>query len=61
MQSICHTEESLERCIRQSVLIAVRNVRFHSSLILVDQSTAGNVGRREETHVVEEDININAL
>ena len=57
MQSICHTEESPERCIRQPVLIAARNVKFHLSLIPADQSTAESVGRREEAQA-EEDTNI---
>jgi len=57
VQSICHTEESPERCTRQSALIAAKSVKFRSSLIPADQFTAKNVGRREEAHA-EEDTNI---
>jgi len=53
-----HTGENPERCTRQSALIAAMNVKFHSNLIRADQSTAENVGRREEVHA--EDINIKA-
>jgi len=37
-----------------------RNVKFLSSLIQADQFTAGNVGKREEAQVIEEDTNIKA-
>jgi hypothetical protein len=35
------------RCIRQLAPIAVRNVKFHSSLMVQDQCTAAIVIRRE--------------
>ena len=36
-----------ERCTRQSALIAVKNVKFHSNPILADQFTVEIVGQRE--------------
>ncbi len=39
--------ENLERCIKQSVPIAVKNAKFHSNLILTDQFTVEIVGQRE--------------
>jgi hypothetical protein len=44
--------ENLARCIVQSVLIAVTNVRFHSNLILADQSIVEIVGQKEDEQVV---------
>jgi hypothetical protein len=40
--------ESLARCIVQSALIAVTNVKFHSNLILADQSIVEIVGQKED-------------
>jgi len=36
-----------ERCIRRSALIAVKNVKFHSSLTELGQFTAENVTEKE--------------
>ncbi len=40
--------ESLGRCIMQSALIAVTNVKFRSSLILADQFIVEIVGQKED-------------
>ena len=40
--------ESLARCIVQSVLIVVTNVKFRSNLILADQSIVEIVGQNED-------------
>jgi hypothetical protein len=40
--------ESLARCIVQSALIAVTNVKFRSNLILADQSIVEIVGQKED-------------
>ena len=40
--------ESLARCIVQSALIAVTNVKFHSNLILADPSIVEIVGQKED-------------
>jgi hypothetical protein len=37
-----------KRCIRQSALNAVRNVKFHSSLIQTGLFTAENAGQRND-------------
>ena len=44
-------KENPERCTRQFALIAVMNVKFHSSPIPAGQSTVEIVGRREEEQV----------
>lgn len=51
MQVACLIE-NLAKCIMQSALIAVKNVRFHSSLIPTDQSIVEIVGQKEDEHVV---------
>ncbi len=48
MQFECRIER-VERCIKQSVLIVVKNVKFHSNPILADRFTAEIVGRREDS------------
>jgi len=40
--------ENPERCIKQSALIAVKNVKFRSDLILTGWFIVGTVGQREE-------------
>ncbi len=54
MQLECRIERA-ERCIKQSVLIVVKNVKFHSNPILADRFTAEIVGRREDSR---EDVDI---
>ena len=49
----------IERCIRQSALSAVRNVKFRSSLIQIGPFTAENAGKRKGRQ--EGDIKILAL
>ena len=49
----------LERCIKQSVLNVVRNVKFLSSLIQVGQFTAENAGQRNDPK--EDDIKLLTL
>ena len=44
--------ENLAKCIVQSALIAVTNVKFHSNLILADQSIVEIVGQKEDEQVV---------
>jgi hypothetical protein len=44
--------ENLARCIVQSALIAVTNVKFRSNLILAGQSIVEIVGQKEDEHVV---------
>jgi len=44
--------ENLAKCIIQSALSAVTNVKFHSNLILADQSIVEIVGQKEDKHVV---------
>ena len=44
--------ENLAKCIMQSALSAVKNVRFHSNLILADQSIVEIVGQKEDEQVV---------
>jgi hypothetical protein len=46
----------LERCIRQFVLIVVRNAKSRSSLTQADLFTAENAGLKEEAK--EEDIRL---
>ena len=41
-------EEKTEKCTRQYALIAVRNVKFHSSPTLTGQFTVEIVGQRED-------------
>lgn len=59
MQTDCRIEKT-ERCTRQSVLTADRNVKSHSSLIPVGQSTVENVGEREGHQEDEADISLGA-
>jgi len=47
VQFACRIERA-ERCIKQSVLIVAKNVKFHSNPIPADQFTAEIVGRRED-------------
>ena len=42
------TKCQTKRCIRQFVLIVVRNVKFHSSLTPVGPCTAVSAGQKEE-------------
>jgi len=49
----------IESCTRQSVLNAVRNAKFHSSLIRIGPFTAENAGKRKGHH--EDDIKILTL
>ena len=58
VQQYCHTKESPVKCTRLSALTAATNAKCLLSQIQADQSTAGNVGQREEAaaRVVEEDI-----
>ena len=44
--------ENLAKCIVQSALIAVTNVKFHSNLILAGQSIVEIVGQKEDEQVV---------
>jgi len=44
--------ENLARCIVQSALIAVMNVKFRSNRILAGQSIAEIVGQNEDEQVV---------
>jgi hypothetical protein len=44
--------ENLARCIVQSALIAVTNVKFRSNLILAGQSIVEIVGQKEDEQVV---------
>jgi predicted DNA-binding helix-hairpin-helix protein len=44
--------ENLAKCMMQSALSAVNNVRYHSSLIPTDQSIVEIVGQREDEQVV---------
>jgi len=44
--------ENLAKCIVQSALIAVTNVKFRSNLILAGQSIVEIVGRKEDEQVV---------
>jgi len=44
--------ENLAKCIVQSALNAVTNVKFHSNLILADQSIVEIVGQKEDELVV---------
>jgi hypothetical protein len=44
--------ENLAKCIMQSALSAVKNVKDHSNLILADQSIVEIVGQKEDEHVV---------
>ncbi len=49
MRSICRMEEeNQEKCIQQSVQSAVKNAKFHSSLMEADQYTAENAMQRED-------------
>jgi len=50
-------EENQEKCIRQSVQSAVKNVRFHSNLTEADLYTAENAMQREDPQE-EVDIDI---
>ncbi len=54
MQFECRIER-VERCIKPSVLIVVKSVKFHSNPILADRFTAEIVGRREDSR---EDVDI---
>ena len=51
MQVACLIE-NLAKCIVQSALNAVTNVKFHSNLILADQSIVEIVGQKEDEQVV---------
>ena len=51
MQVACLIE-NLAKCIMQSALSAVKNVRFHSNLIPADQSIVETVGQKEDEQVV---------
>ena len=51
MQVACLIE-NLAKCIVQSALSVVKNVRFHSNLILADQSIVEIVGQKEDEQVV---------
>jgi hypothetical protein len=44
--------EKLAKCMMQSALSAVKNVRFHSNLTQTDQSIVEIVGQKEDEHVV---------
>ena len=44
--------ENLAKCIVQSALSAVTNVKFRSNLILAGQSIVEIVGQKEDEHVV---------
>jgi hypothetical protein len=48
-----------KRCIRQFVLIVVRNVKFPSNLTQADLFTAENAGQKEEAK--EEDIRLSLI
>jgi 3-hydroxymyristoyl/3-hydroxydecanoyl-(acyl carrier protein) dehydratase len=50
--------ENLARCIVQSALIAVTNVKFRSNLIPADQSIVEIVGQKEDEHVVSVTSNL---
>ncbi len=47
VESSCHIEK-IGRCTRPYVPIVVKNVRFHSNLILTGQSIVEIVGQRED-------------
>ena len=44
--------ENLAKCILQSALSVVKNVRFHSNLTPAGQSIVEIVGQKEDEHVV---------
>jgi len=54
VQFACRIENP-ERCIKQSVPIAVKNAKFHSNPILADQFTVEIAGQREDD---QEDLDI---
>jgi len=54
VQRECRIEKA-ERCIKRSVLIVAKNVKFHSNPILAGQFTAEIVGQREDNR---EDVDI---
>ena len=49
MQCGCRTEENQGKCIRQSVPIVAKNVKYHSNLTEADLFTAENAILNEET------------
>ena len=51
MQVACLIE-NLAKCTMQSALSAVKNAKYHSSLIPADQSIVETVGQKEDEHVV---------
>ena len=55
VQQYCHTKESPVKCTRLSALTAATSAKCLLSQIRADQSTAGNVGQREEAERVVED------